>query len=669
MKKLLSTILVLAMIFSLGMAYPAKKVVAATETRTDIGSYDITRFNGLWDNPSSNVVLLITPGSSLAGMYYNKLYAEYDSTKECYIVKEKVWNLRNLTNAQGGTFVVPENGIGLLFNYAPLSDINNERLREMWMTWQQVKVGDEIRLSDVDVANKTFGASPKASFTAVRNPDDVADTPLTGKTIVALGDSITVGGGWTEDLEDFFGCRVVNAGMGGDTAAGALASRFDMLVPQHDPDIVIISYGINDCLAARLDKPTLKHIEDYKANMKKLYDKATAIGAKVVFQNANNIKVKTYEDSHNQDGRFAEFGGVQGYLDLWEQSLKDLARELNVPLVDLYNMWRQELPNDAEGIATYLVDTVHPNDKGFDKNMEVIINSWGGEVIIAYCADLSKADGCKAVVEDGVIKNIPEGTTAKELMDMFLGNWGVYRDGERLNDADAVKTGDCVSLQAIDGDYTIGVYIEVGNYTVKFAATEGGTISATDSLSLPYGTKVSDITFPTATANEGYRFARWYVSDSIVSENMIIVAEFEKIEHTVTFVAGEGGTLFGNTTAKVLDGTLFSALPFPTPKPRAGYKFVKWEKNVEGTKVKSDVTVTAIFEKEITYTYGDVDENGTINAADASLVLQYNVQLKDLSESQMKAAELNSDNKVNAADATLILMYNVQLINKFPVEG
>ncbi len=68
------------------------------------------------------------------------------------------------------------------------------------------------------------------------------------------------------------------------------------------------------------------------------------------------------------------------------------------------------------------------------------------------------------------------------------------------------------------------------------------------------------------------------------------------------------------------------------------------------------------------YTYGDVDMNGTINAADASLVLQYNVKLKELSEAQKKAADVNADGKINAADASLILQYNVQLIQKFPAD-
>lgn len=695
MKKFLSMVLMAAMLLTLGAAFPKVNISASAATAGDeIGSYDIQRFNNLWGTPSSNVVLAITPGNALTGKYFNKIYAEYDSDEGCYIVQKKVWNLRDF-NEDGSTFVVPQNGLGLLFNYAPLSALSDSRLREMWMTWQQVKVGDKVYLSDMDVATLKLGSSPKATFKVGDNRPEPADTPLTGKTIVALGDSITVGGGWTEELEDFFGCRVVNAGMGGDTAAGALSSRFDMLVPQHNPDFVIISYGINDCLAARLDKPTLKHIEDFKANMKKLYDKATAIGAKVVFQNANNIKVSVYEESHNKDGRFDEFNGVQGYIDLWEQSLKDLARELEVPLVDLYNMWRQEIPSDTAGITEYLVDTVHPNDKGFDKNMEVIINTWGWEICTKYFADLSKADGCPAVVEDGIIKNVPEGTTVAEFKAMFSGARNAYRGNLLLTADTALQTGDEIDFRAEGENYVIVVPIEMGNYTVDFKATTGGSISATQPLSLPYGTAVSSIALPTPTANEGYRFARWYVSDSIVSENMTIVAEFEQVTHTVSFVASTGGALLGATSVTVLDGTSYTAITFPEVKALKGYEFVKWEKSVEGSKVKSDVTITAIFQKiadcTVTFVAG---EGGTLsgttsvdvasgtavstltfptaNANDGYAFDKWEYSANTVTGDMTITAvfkklaalgDVNADGRITALDASLILQYDAMLIN------
>ncbi len=670
MKKILSTFLVFVMILSLGTMYPMNKAEAGalTETRTDIGSYDIQRFNNLWGTPSENVVVLFTPGENMNGKYFNKICAQYNSEKNCYVVIKKVWNLRDMAENGAVRYDVPENCIGLGFNYNPLIALSNTRIREMWLTWQQVKVGDEIRLSDVDVANQTLGADPKANFTAVRTEEPTTQGFFSGKTIVALGDSITVGGGWTEQLEELLDCRVVNAGMGGDTAAGAVSSRFDMLVPQHNPDIVIISYGINDCLAARLEKPTLQHIADYKAKMKTLYDKATAIGAKVVFQNANNIKVKTYEDSHNLDGRFAEFGGVQGYLDLWEQSLKDLARELNVPLVDLYNMWRNEIPNDAEGIAEYLVDNVHPNDKGFDKNMEVIEEAWT-KAIPNLLGWLDPETDCTAVLEDGVIKNIAEGTKVSTLLNMYINAENVVRNGSGLSSDAVLKTGDALVVRTDAGLYMVA--IEVGNYTVSFAATEGGTISSTAPISLAYGTAVSSLTFPTPTANEGYRFARWRCTDSIVSGNMTIVAEFEQVTHTVTFVAGEGGVLMGQTVITVLDGTSFSALPFPETRPRAGYEFVRWDKSVTGTKVKSDVTLTAVFKKieeEKEFILGDVDGDEKVNPFDASLILRLDAMLISEDSINMDAADVSGDDKVDPFDASIILRYDAMLIDKFPAD-
>ncbi len=340
---------------------------------TEIGSFDVDKFNNIWVEPTSNVVIVVTPGNSMAGLYYNKIYAEYDSAKGCYVIMDKVWNHRAMTTETGATRVVGTNGIGIAFNYSPLSDLNNTRLREMWLVWQKLRVGDTFTLSDMDVSSKTLGTDPKINFTTVRsaNPEK---GPYSNLKIVALGDSITVGGGWTEQIGDYLKTEIINAGMGGDTANGAYYSRFDLLVPQHDPDIVIISYGINDCLAVKTS-PTEAAITTYQSRLRSLYQKATAIGAKVVFQTANNIDVDYYETQYNSAGAYDSFGGVQGYLDRWEQSLRDVAAELNAPVIDLYAKWRSDV-----AAGDNLVDTVHPDGAGYDMNIEVMKEFWDSNV-------------------------------------------------------------------------------------------------------------------------------------------------------------------------------------------------------------------------------------------------------------------------------------------------
>ena len=67
-------------------------------------------------------------------------------------------------------------------------------------------------------------------------------------------------------------------------------------------------------------------------------------------------------------------------------------------------------------------------------------------------------------------------------------------------------------------------------------------------------------------------------------------------------------------------------------------------------------------------TYGDVNNDGSINASDALEVLQHSVQLKTLEGDALTAADVTGEGEVNATDALNILQYSVKLIDHFPVE-
>ena len=66
--------------------------------------------------------------------------------------------------------------------------------------------------------------------------------------------------------------------------------------------------------------------------------------------------------------------------------------------------------------------------------------------------------------------------------------------------------------------------------------------------------------------------------------------------------------------------------------------------------------------------YGDVNNDGKIDAKDALEVLKAAVGKGELTPSQQVLAELNADGQINAKDALLILKRAVKKIDKFPVE-
>lgn len=68
------------------------------------------------------------------------------------------------------------------------------------------------------------------------------------------------------------------------------------------------------------------------------------------------------------------------------------------------------------------------------------------------------------------------------------------------------------------------------------------------------------------------------------------------------------------------------------------------------------------------FIYGDTSWDCNVTAYDAALVLQYVVGSKNLSEGQLKAADVTGNGSITALDAALILQYTVGLITQFPVQ-
>ena len=183
-------------------------------------------------------------------------------------------------------------------------------------------------------------------------------------------------------------------------------------------------------------------------------------------------------------------------------------------------------------------------------------------------------------------------------------------------------TANPLTITNVTSDMTITAnFATIPTYTVKFVAGSGGTLTGVTSQQVAHG---GNCTAVTANPNTGYSFTGWTgsytgtanpLTITNVTSDMTITANFATIPtYTVTFVAGSGGTLTGNTSQQVAHGGNCTAV---TANPNTGYSFTGWTGSYTGTanpltitNVTSDMTITANFATIPTYTVTFVAGSG-----------------------------------------------------------
>jgi lysophospholipase L1-like esterase len=164
--------------------------------------------------------------------------------------------------------------------------------------------------------------------------------------IVCIGDSITVGQHldppdvpWPVMLQ--VGEKVFVAGVSGDTTRLGL-ERFPRDVQAHEPDVVVIQFGHNDCNRWQTDRglPRVSP-QAYAANLHEMIDRCRRFGAVPYLC---TLTPSTRNAQHAAD--------VQWY----DSILRDVAREANVALIDVGSV-TGVLPDglhlDADGHRQY----------------------------------------------------------------------------------------------------------------------------------------------------------------------------------------------------------------------------------------------------------------------------------------------------------------------------
>ena len=216
------------------------------------------------------------------------------------------------------------------------------------------------------------------------------------------------------------------------------------------------------------------------------------------------------------------------------------------------------------------------------------------------------------------------------------------RDGESTTSVTAAPSVGAEFVRWSDGVMTasrsdddvkdnMSVYAEFRQVTPVFAlsysAGRGGSLTGETYqvvLSGESGTAV------TAVPDSGYAFLGW--SDGVATatrtdravENMSVTAEFGS-SYTITYAAGEGGSIQGETEQEVVRGT--SGTPV-TAVPAEGWYFDRWSDGVSTATRQDDPAdlytwdIQAVFKQYHTIKYIVYDEGGTITGETTQYIKQ-----------------------------------------------
>ena len=218
--------------------------------------------------------------------------------------------------------------------------------------------------------------------------DAPAAVPAPPIRIVVFGDSTTASyQDWAPGITRVYGdclpgelaaggieANVINAGIG-DTTTREAVRRLDRDVLAHRPAVVVVQFGINDSwidVDEGRREPRLTR-QEYRDNLRTIVRRSRAAGALVVLMTPNPMRWGDpyYEDYFRRVPGLLDVDaprGIDRLLDVYAEDLRRVAREDQVPLVDVFSAFEAYGATPGQSIGDILLqgDGIHPNEAGQD---------------------------------------------------------------------------------------------------------------------------------------------------------------------------------------------------------------------------------------------------------------------------------------------------------------
>ena len=132
--------------------------------------------------------------------------------------------------------------------------------------------------------------------------------------------------------------NVVNSGISGDTAPKGL-KRLERDVIAHQPDLVVVCFGLNDCNAGP------DGIETYKTALSEIVQRIKAAGSDVIVMTpsatTDSVLYTLRTDRERADAQRLAAYTVDGTVDRYMDAARAVAAECGIALVDCYALWQK----------------------------------------------------------------------------------------------------------------------------------------------------------------------------------------------------------------------------------------------------------------------------------------------------------------------------------------
>ena len=156
-------------------------------------------------------------------------------------------------------------------------------------------------------------------------------------------------------FREYVPVNMINASIGGTTAKASL-QRLERQVLIHEPDLVIVCFGLNDVNGS---------LESYISSLEVIFGRGAEAGCDVIFMTPNMLNTYVAEGTPTQYLAYAaKTAEMQngGKMDEFMSSAVALARKMGITVCDCYSEWK-ELAKTQDTTALLVNRINHPTSE------------------------------------------------------------------------------------------------------------------------------------------------------------------------------------------------------------------------------------------------------------------------------------------------------------------